>query len=96
MPKLKELKSQDGHEVVYVFFCPGCKSRHPLRVKGDGPKWNFDGNMEAPTFSPSLLVNKDFPDSRCHLFLRSGVLEFLSDCHHDLKGQKVPLPEIED
>lgn len=49
-----------------VVYCPGCECRHDLTVellndkwtRGDGsppPVWEFDGNMETPTFSPSLL-----------------------------------------
>lgn len=31
--------------------CPGCKDTHELT---DG--WKFNGNVESPTFSPSLLT----------------------------------------
>lgn len=27
--------------------------------QGDHPKWDFNGDMDKPTFSPSLLVNFD-------------------------------------
>lgn len=30
--------------------------------------------------------------TRCHLFLRAGRIEFLSDCSHALAGQTVDLP----
>ena len=33
------------------FWCPGCEEMH---VVSSG--WAFDGNYEAPTFSPSVLV----------------------------------------
>lgn len=37
------------------FWCPGCDEAHVIRV--DGPSaWGFDGNVGAPTFSPSVLV----------------------------------------
>lgn len=78
----------------YWFFCPGCRTGHAFTVRTDGkrPSWTFDGDMERPTFSPSLLC----PDLRCHLFLRGGVLQFLPDCSHALAGQSVPLPDIPD
>ena len=54
------------------------------------PLWEFNGNFESPTFVPSLMMRHG-DSAVCHLFLRNGVLEFLSDCTHELAGQKVPL-----
>jgi hypothetical protein len=44
--------SQTAEKVTYGFQCPGCKDSHHVAVPG----WDFNGNMEKPTFSPSLLV----------------------------------------
>jgi hypothetical protein len=33
------------------FFCPGCKKHHAI-----GNSWDFNDNMERPTFKPSILV----------------------------------------
>lgn len=43
-------------------WCPGCDSLHPWTVESDGVlnggvTWDWDLNLEAPTFSPSLLVH---------------------------------------
>lgn len=103
MPVLKKLYSgeattdDDAEEVSLIFYCPGCKTHHSYRIKsGIGrPVWHWNGDMDKPTFAPSLLVNQSRPDSRCHLFLRDGMIEFLGDCHHELKGKTVPLPECE-
>jgi hypothetical protein len=43
-----------------LFWCPGCDSVHAVRVDpigsmGNGWGWNRDG--DAPTFTPSVLVN---------------------------------------
>ena len=35
----------------FSFFCPGCRETHTV-----GVGWNFDGDYERPTFSPSVLV----------------------------------------
>ena len=32
--------------------------------------------------------------SVCHYFLRAGVIEYLGDCTHSMRGLKVPLPEL--
>lgn len=45
-------------------WCPGCDGLHPFRiVNEDGTPpadghhtWDWDGNLEAPSFNPSLLV----------------------------------------
>ena len=35
----------------YMFWCPGCQEPHIVNKS-----WSFDGNIESPTFSPSILV----------------------------------------
>lgn len=84
-----------------VFWCPGCDGPHSFRVAPDAaphrekaPVWGWNGDRERPTCTPSLLVWKDVPAKRCHLFLTDGALKFLRDCHHALKGLTVPLPEL--
>jgi len=41
-----------------VFFeCPACGVPHGVNCgKGYGPMWSWDGNIDKPTFSPSVLV----------------------------------------
>lgn len=41
-------ETQDGY---FMFKCPGCGDMHSF-----GPSWKFNGNLERPTFTPSLLV----------------------------------------
>ena len=83
-----------GAGKAYHFWCPGCEGYHRFDVRTDGgrPSWSFDGNMERPTFSPSLLYPEKTP--RCHLFLKAGRIEFLADCGHALAGKIVELPEL--
>lgn len=66
-----------------------------VRVGGDKhPKWTWNGSYEKPTFDPSYVVVS--PPPRCHSFIRDGRIQFLGDCEHDLKGQTVDLPPIDD
>lgn len=94
--KLRPATRDDGAIAGYSFYCPGCEHGHCFFTSGS-LVWDFDGNLDSPTFSPSLLNTCDsHPDPkqrRCHLFLRAGKLEFLSDCAHDLAGQTVDLPD---
>lgn len=69
-------------------------------------RWSFNGNVEKPTFKPSLLVKfpanpkaiEEFKEWRaeriCHSFVTDGKIIFLNDCTHELKGQTVDLPSI--
>lgn len=80
--------------VLYLFYCPGCKENHPFEVNAVNNGWTWNGSMDKPTFSPSLLVNADGP-RRCHSFVREGKIEFLGDCQHSLAGKTVELPDWE-
>jgi hypothetical protein len=97
MPLLLErITDQTGYHVEYAFWCPGCKINHSYVVqrkdpKDVGPVWQWNGSLEKPTFSPSLLVWGSRPEQRCHLFVTDGKIQFLGDCAHDLKNQTVPL-----
>lgn len=100
------------HGKVYqslAFWCPGCDMNgrgglHMLPVNTGGvksPSWDFDGNLELPTLSPSILTRSEFRFSRgetepfvCHSFLKAGVFEFLGDCTHRYANQRVPIPDL--
>ena len=95
MAKL-HLLTDTPEETRYVFFCPGCECGHWVRTRGPSPCWTWNGDVERPTFSPSLLSRRtsEHPrDFNCHAFVRDGRIEFLTDCDHLLSGQTVDLPE---
>jgi hypothetical protein len=85
---IRKIEKLDGND-QYVFMCPGCKCGHRITV----PDWHYDGNEAAPTISPSVLTwrGSDENHLRCHSFVKAGKIQFLSDCHHDLKNKTVPL-----
>jgi len=63
-------------------------------VVTQGPgSWTFNGNDEAPTFSPSLLLNGQNPPRICHSYVTDGRIQFLGDSTHALAGQTVDLPD---
>ena len=96
MSKAKLYVSQDKKTEQVWIYCPGCKTHHAFTVKHPTfSPWQWNGDIEKPTFSPSMLVNKDYPESRCHSFVREGKIQYLDDCFHELKNQTVELPEIE-
>lgn len=120
--KLKRWDTQDPAHFYLSFWCPACRDQHSY-VIGGGRGWTWDGDLESPTFSPSLLVHprRRFkpgttdaeieaarlvtPEGeplagitettfRCHLFLRSGKIQYCGDCDHALAGQTIDLPEF--
>lgn len=91
---------------LLVFKCPGCQRNHGVRIRAlsspgdhDGPGWEWNGDAERPTFSPSVLVTYDgtdagidgAPPAVCHSFVVDGQIQFLADSTHGLAGQTVTL-----
>ena len=96
MTTLQEYKTEDGGKGL-MFFCPGCKYYHSFIVERTtpGPCWTWNGDMQKPTFSPSLGINMRSEEHRCHSFVRDGRIEYLSDCWHELRGQAVSMESVE-
>lgn len=91
MAKLFEVSNRKG---LYLFNCPGCKTDHFVNTNAEfGGAWNWNGNVDNPTVSPSLLIGSRGEVKRCHSFIRNGMIEFLNDCEHDLCGKTVEIPE---
>jgi hypothetical protein len=48
-----------GGQQGLTFFCPGCNRAHTIKTSPDG--WGWNGDVERPTFTPSVLVTgRDF------------------------------------
>lgn len=94
--------THEGDVCGYQFACPGCGEPHAIPTTG--PKaWGFNGDVDRPTFTPSILVRSvkdpwgpvfDPTPTVCHSFVRDGCIEFLGDCTHPLAGQTVDLPDV--
>jgi hypothetical protein len=112
--KLRRVTRHDAELVGYSFHCPGCDTFHIYYtqphdggsfvdgkwIKKPGPVWTFNGDMENPTFTPSLLIHEaKWPDGevahpRCHLFVRNGKIDYCNDCGHAYAGkQGVPMQD---
>ncbi len=108
---LRSVNDHGAHYKALMFVCPGCvagakakgkdgyEGLHMLPVNApdiEKPSWDWNGNREKPTLSPSVLTNGGVAGKNaiCHMFLRDGVFEFLDDCTHPLAGKKVPIPDL--
>lgn len=88
---MSKLHWMNGESIA--FWCPGCDCAHGLRVAGPRGVWTWNGSEQRPTFLPSVLANPDDPRSRCHAFVKAGMIQFLPDCYHHLAGKTVDLPD---
>lgn len=79
----------DNEPGLFIFWCEGCGYCHHLDTK----RWQFNGDLERPTASPSLLVNGAglAPHPRCHILVKDGRIQYLSDCTHALAGKTVDM-----
>jgi hypothetical protein len=100
-------KLHKSSEFVYKHWCGGCKQKHLIPVAGATEehtsitaRWSFNGNIHAPTFSPSIHIhaNADWDGTGvlrdktiCHYFIVDGIIQYLGDCDHELAGQNVPM-----
>jgi hypothetical protein len=79
----------------YLFWCPGCQCAHGVwttKQNGVGATWSFNGDMDKPTFNPSLLIRftRDITDAE-HLQIMSGVPLNLpkSVCHSFVRDGQI-------
>ena len=96
----KLLPIEENGVVGYIFECPGCCEKHALYVRPhrapNGESWDFNGDVEKPSFYPSLLTRVQRKDGKfrvCHLYVKDGKIQFLRDCTHSLANQLVEIPE---
>lgn len=71
----------------YWHWCPACEMHHPLPLS-----WNFNGNVEKPTFSPSFKQMR-IRNGDCHYFITDGNIQFLSDSWHH-RSDIVAMPAL--
>lgn len=56
-----KLRSLQGDQLQ--FWCPGCNTTHVVSV-GGGESWQWNGDAERPTFTPSVLVRSGHHSGR--------------------------------
>jgi hypothetical protein len=106
-PKLRRVGADFGYPAGGLgHWCPGCGIMHVIVVDepivdGNGHEW--DGDTTAPTILPDVDIKwgdqvnprfNGYGGGRCHYILVAGVIEFMVDCTHAMKGKRVPLPDL--
>lgn len=82
----------------YTYY-PLSKRTIPIQLSGSRDttgNWSWNGDTEKPTLKPSILTEVNYGEAtyRCHSFVNDGVVQFLSDCSHELAGQTIELLEV--
>lgn len=77
-------------------WCPACDGAKRLPIEGSRPSWEWNGNLEKPTLTPSILQIETQTAPRCHSYLTEGVWNYLSDCTHDMPDRQVPMVPVPD
>lgn len=94
--------NKEGDSPDYMIFCDGCGHGHGVWTSApnkEGAIWKFNGDMENPTITPSILVYEIDGETKqkktvCHSFVTNGMIQYLNDSVHKLAGQTVPLTDF--
>lgn len=99
-------EQEDGY---FIYWCQGCNKHHGVWTSNNSnPRWDWNGSLEKPTFSPSLLHRgvtyekneRGIPDLKtmkemvCHVFITDGKIQYLNDCTHELAGRTVEMQHL--
>lgn len=82
---------------AYAFWCGGCGMHHVIRTDENIKSHHkFNNNIEHPTIEPSIKVEIPHPEGNhiCHSYITNGIIKYLNDCTHHLKGKELDLPNI--
>lgn len=78
---------------AFLFYCPACGNSHFFAVNASrGPSWNFDGKMDAPTFTPSLKIGGTEPitdDEHAAIMRGEKIVPRPRCCHLNVTAGKI-------
>ena len=83
----------DPDNESYAFHCPGCNKLHVFNAAGKPPLWEFNHDLVKPTIKPSIGTTL-YDGKYCHCYVTNGMIQFLTDSWHHLKGRTVPLEPV--
>lgn len=77
-------------------WCPGCDHIHGVELEHLPTTWQWNGNRELPTVTPSILTHMHGYDDprKCHCYVTNGQWIFLMDSFHHLAGQTVDMVDL--
>jgi uncharacterized protein DUF6527 len=100
------MKVQRIEGIGYQFkcFCGRVHIIHTDKRNNSGASWRFNGNLEAPTFDPSINYSEEgyrnddlnIAPFRCHFNITAGMIIFHGDSTHQYTGTTQQLPLIKE
>lgn len=69
-------------------WCPGCQMVHAVDIHAlstNGRVIGWDGDQRKPTYGEP--IHHDTPNGPCEYVMKAGVMYFLENCWHELRGQ---------
>lgn len=89
---------QENGQKAALIYMPGVPCHVMINLEGQHPVWSWNGDMEKPTFSPSILTQLPWGPERKqirnHVFVRDSQIQYLSDCTHKYAGKTLELPRL--
>lgn len=89
---------EDKGQASALMYMPGLPMHILIRLTGDHPCWEWNGDATNPTFSPSILTQlpwgEDQHQIRNHVFVKNGMIQYLGDCTHEYAGKTMELPRL--
>lgn len=67
----------------FVHWCPACKCMHILP-----DRWQFNGNLDVPTFTPSFRQLPNYRYKECHYNITDGRIVWHADSAHGRSGSQ--------
>lgn len=93
MPKVKLSPCKDGdreYDLLWL-WCPGCNGHHAVKVNTPSG-WGWNGSLQAPTITPSILVRgtKPISDEEAERILSGEHIEPIPKvCHSFVTDGKI-------
>lgn len=91
----KECKPEEADYVALHMHGPFPNRMIPVTINHKLKNtWNWNGNVDKPTLTPSILTTNGEAGHRCHCYVTAGGVEYLTDCTHEFAGQKLELLDV--
>ncbi len=82
---------QTDAAITIGFWCPGCQREHSVPIRGPYA-WSFNGDREAPTLAPSILVTgtqRITDDEYAAIMRGEKIVRRPFRCHSFLRGGEI-------
>lgn len=87
MAILKKIENSDK----WIFWCPGCECGHTI----DPSRWQWNGDKEKPTVTPSILHHRTIGTPRCHIQVTAGRIMYYGDSEHAFSGKTIDMIDMD-